>query len=120
MITQSASDLDVRLNALRRLPALRAVTPGRARRLVRQFDELEVEAGTLLAHRGRPATELLVVLDGCLEACGESGRRRLGPGSSWGWEGMAARGENPETVMAATRARLLVMGRAQFRALDPV
>jgi CRP-like cAMP-binding protein len=108
---------DARLEALRALPELREVGDSRLAGLLRHFDELEVEPGSLLVRAGRPAAEALLVVEGRLEVTGAGGVASLGPGEAWGWRALAERGVHPATVVAGTRARLLVMGRAQYRAL---
>lgn len=103
-----------RLAALRALPELAAARDRDLRALLAHFDEVWVPAGTPLARRGRPATELVVVVEGHLV---DDGGRALGAGQAWGWEAMTERGLNPASLAAGEPSRLLVMGRAQFRAL---
>jgi hypothetical protein len=87
------------------------------RSLLPQFDEVSVDAGTTIAVAGRPAAEYVVVLEGRLESQGPSSCRQIEAGESIGWDAMWSRGCAPSTVIATARARLLVMGRAQFRAV---
>ena len=108
---------DVKFAALRRLPELLAYTDSELAGLVPYVDEVAVATGQRLATAGRPASECLVVLEGEIDALGRDGARRLGPGAGAGWCAMWAAADQPETLVAATSARLLVMGRAQFRAL---
>lgn len=108
---------DERLAALRKLPELAGVGPAALRSLLPYLDEVTIGAGELLARAGRPCTEYLVVVEGSLEARGSAGTRRLEPGQSSGWREMWERGMNRETLVVTSRARLLVMGRAQFRAV---
>ncbi len=52
-----------------------------------------------------------------LETRTDGGCRVVPAGGSCGWAAMCERGVNPATVVAASRARLLVMRPAQFRAV---
>jgi len=77
-------------------------------------DEVRLRAGELVAPEGRSCTELVVVIEGTLRS-----RSFLsGYVDSGGWDAMWARSTNPVTVVAETDARLLVMSRAQFRAVQ--
>jgi CRP-like cAMP-binding protein len=100
-------------NALRGLRELAPLPDRDLRRLLEHFDEVLVPAGTRLATAGAPAAHYVVVLDGRL-CSSRSGV--VGTGSSAGWQPMWDRSCSPETVVADGPARLLVMGRAQFRA----
>lgn len=106
-----------RLRALKSLPELGHLSGSDMRGLLAHFDEVDVPAGTVLARAGRLCTEYLVVLDGRLESRTDGGARAVLAGDSCGWEAMRERSVNPATVLAASDARLLVMGRAQFRAV---
>ena len=108
---------DPRLGALRRLPDLAPYTDPELAGLLPYLDEVRVGAGVRLATWGQFADQWLLVLEGVLEACGAAGRRRLEAGDSAGWSAMWERGTNAETLVAASNARLLVMSRAQFRAV---
>jgi len=85
-------------------------------RLAQHFDEVRVRAGERIASDGALCHQLLVVAEGRLETFSSSRRGALGPGDTFGWSAMVARGRNEATVLAATDARLLVMSHAQFRA----
>jgi CRP-like cAMP-binding protein len=80
------------------------------------FDEVEVRAGELIAAEGAPCHQLIVVVDGRLEARECAGTRQLRAGDAYGWAAMERRGPSEGTVLAMTSARLLVMSHAQFRA----
>jgi CRP-like cAMP-binding protein len=102
---------------VRNLPELAGLSDRQVRFLLPQFDEVSVDAGTTIAVAGRPAAEYVVVLEGRLESRGPSGERQIEAGESTGWDAMWSRGCNASTVTATSPARLLVMGRAQFRAV---
>ncbi|HXI96972.1 MAG TPA: hypothetical protein VNG04_12655, partial [Candidatus Acidoferrum sp.] len=60
-----------------------------------------------------PPGEFVVLIDGTLRA----ETQRLGPGASYGWDGMWERSANRASVTVEADARLLVMSHAQFRAV---
>ena len=103
--------------SLRALPELAGLGPRDLVSLLPYFDEVRVGPGTTLALAGRPATEYVVVLAGSLETWGPHGGRTVRPGQSAGWDAMWNRIPSASTVTAVEPSRLLVMGRAQFRAL---
>ena len=108
---------DGRLRALRALPELAHLGDSDLRGLLGHFDETAVPAGTVVARAGRLCAEYVVVLDGRLETRTDGGSPTVTAAASCGWEAMCERGASPATVLAASDARLLVMGRAQFRAV---
>ena len=108
---------DDRVTTLAAVPELEGWAPAELREVGAQFDEIDVPSGAVLARPGRGVGELLVVAAGCLQVIAPSGTYTLGPGSSWGWPEMAGRLASEARVVAATDAKLLVMGRAQFRAV---
>jgi CRP-like cAMP-binding protein len=111
---------NARLETLRRLPELAPFGPAELRSLLPYLDEVIVGPGEVLATAGRPSREYVVVLEGSLKARGCAGVRRLEPGESSGWREMWEQGLNRETLVTTSAARLLVMGRAQFRAVTAI
>lgn len=108
---------DDRLRTLRGLPELAHLSGSDLRGLLGHFDEITVPAGTVVARAGQFCRQYVVVLDGRLETTDDCGRPNGHAGASWGWDAMCERSVSPGTVVAASVARLLVMGRAQFRAV---
>lgn len=102
-----------RFQALRVVRELAACSDGQISSLLRYADEVGVSAGDVVARRGRPCTAFVVVLTGTLRAACD----QLRPGDSFGWDAMWERTANPETVLADSDARLLVMSHEQFRAV---
>lgn len=102
---------------LRGLPELAGLGWREVQSLLSHFDEVRVGPGAAVARAGRPATEYVVVLAGSLESDGPPGRRRIRAGQSVGWDAMWRRGCSDTTVTTAEPSRLLVMGRAEFRAV---
>lgn len=80
------------------------------------FDEVMVRERECVALEGEACHQFFVVADGYLETFRGDRAEILGPGRSFGWEAMDRRGPNDATVIAATDARLLVLGHAQFGA----
>jgi hypothetical protein len=109
--------IEPRTETIRNLPEMADLSDQQLRSLLPHFDEVCVDAGTRIALTGRPAAEYVVVLEGRLESRCSSGPRPIEAGESTGWDAMWSRGLSDSTVTAATCARLLVMGRAQFRAV---
>jgi len=108
---------DGRLDALRALPELAHLTRSDLRRLLSHFDEITVPAGTVVARAGRFCRQYVVVVDGRLVTTNDSGSLTGTAGPSCGWPAMCGRGVSPANVQTASDARLLIMGRAQFRAV---
>jgi hypothetical protein len=108
---------DGRLRALQALPELAHLSGSELRGLLGQFDEITVPAGTVIARAGRFCRQYVVVLDGRLATMDDSRSPKEKAEASCGWEAMCRRDVSPATVRTASDARLLVMGRAQFRAV---
>jgi CRP-like cAMP-binding protein len=109
-----------RLQLLRMTKELHSSTDAELRALVPYFDEIAVPAGTRLAQEGRLSHQFFIVTEGELETCRQGTRGKLEAGDSFGWNAMYERGWDDATVTAASSARLLVMGHAQFRAVKAV
>ena len=105
-----------RLAALRAVRELAACSDGEISSLLRYTDEVSVSAGDVIAEREHLCAAFVVVLDGTLRA----GRDQLRPGDSLGWDAMWERTANQFTVVAESKARLLVMSHDQFRAVKAV
>jgi len=99
---------------------LGACTDAQLHMLAPYFDEIAVPAGTRLAHEGRLSHQFFIVTEGELETCRQGTRGKLEAGDSFGWNAMYQHGWDDATVTAASSARLLVMGHAQFRAVKAV
>lgn len=98
---------DRRLVILRALPELAPYSDREVRSLLPYLDETRVRAGTVLARAGEPCAQYVVLLEGRLE----------GATASSGWQAMWDRACSSTSVVAGEDSRLLVMGRAGFRAL---
>ena len=105
-----------RLSALRGIRPLSSCSDRELAFLARQADEVRVQPGDVVAKQGESCSAFVIVMEGILHSeCG-----LLGPGGSLGWEEMWERSPSPQTVVAESEARLLVMGHAQFRAVKSV
>jgi CRP-like cAMP-binding protein len=102
---------------LRLAKEFRGSTDAELRALVPYFDEVAVPAGTRLAQEGRLSRQYFIVTEGKLETCRQGMQGKLEPGGSFGFKTMYDHGWDDATVTAASGARLLVMGHAQFRAV---
>jgi CRP-like cAMP-binding protein len=89
------------------------------RRLLVHVDEVLVRQGELLAERGALCHEFILVAEGRVEMRLGGHTVCLDRGDSFGWNAMNERGINRTDLVAATDARVLVMGHAQFRAAEP-
>jgi CRP-like cAMP-binding protein len=105
------------LTTLRTVPELTGFDDRQLRSLLPYVDEVRVDAGRRLATAGQFCREFLIIVEGSVEACDGSGSRRLAHGDSCGWAPMWERAPNPATLTTTAETRLLVMGRAQFRAV---
>jgi CRP-like cAMP-binding protein len=86
--------------------------------LVRYVDEVEVAPDTVLAREGHSCQQLVIVAAGRLRATSCDGRVRiLRSGEAFGLQAMREWGANDANLIAETPARVLVMSRAQFRAV---
>jgi CRP-like cAMP-binding protein len=107
-----------RLETLRATRELAGLPDRRLQDLLPYFDEVTVPTGTLVAREGERAAEFVVVMGGRLKATAPlAGSRTLTAGDTFGWEAMWERESNSATVVVEADARLLVMSRAQFRAV---
>jgi len=109
-----------RFRILRMTKEFAACRDAQLLKLVPFFDEVLVPAGTHLAQEGRVSHQFLIVAVGELETCRQGMRGKLEPGDAFGWTAMYEHGRDDATVIAASSARLLVMGHGQFRALKAI
>ena len=110
----------MRFAALRATRELADCSDKEIRSLLGSVDEIRLPTGTGVTLAGRYCTELVLVMEGTLQAVANGTARRLGPGDSLGWAAMWDRSFNAATVVAESDVRLLVVGRSQFRAFKAV
>lgn len=110
-----------RLETLRSTVELAGCSRSELRSLLPYVDEVTVPAGTRIAVKGQPSSQLVIVAEGRLIAGSPGdGWHSLLPADTAGWAEMWEMTANEVTVVAETEARLLVVGHAQFRAVKAV
>ena len=89
-------------------------------KVVAQYaDEVDVEAGTVLAQEGRLAYEFFAIKAGTAEVkLGGQTAAALGPGDFFGEIGLLAGDRRVASVVASSPMSLVVLTGAQLRAID--
>jgi CRP/FNR family transcriptional regulator, cyclic AMP receptor protein len=89
-------------------------------KVVAQYaDEVDVDAGKVLAEEGRLAYEFFAIKDGTAEVrLGGQRTAELGPGDFFGEIGLLAGDRRVATVVATTPMSLVVLTGSQLRAID--
>lgn len=113
---------DAKLARLRAVPLFAACPDRDLRWICRVADEVDVSPGTLLAQRGTPAREFMVILTGSAHSLWDGLRLDLlGPGSFVGEAELLTREPFPSDVVACAPTRLLALeARGFFALLDRV
>ena len=110
---------DDKATALGRAPLFRNLARGDLVQLAMATEDLEVEAGKVLAREGEIGQEFFVIVDGEVSVTKDGEEiRRLGPGDFFGE--IALIWDSPRrtaTVTAATPVRFFVLTRQAFRGL---
>ena len=110
---------DDKATALGRTPLFRNLSRGDLVELAKATEDLEFEAGKVLAREGEIGHEFFVLVDGEVSVTKDGEEvRRLGPGDFFGE--IALVWESPRrtaTVAAATPLRFFVLTRQAFRGL---
>ncbi len=100
---------------LQKVSLFRGLSGKQLDQIARLADEIEVPAGKRLATAGESGYELFVIIDGQAVAKVARGRTvRLGPGEFFGEMSLVDGGPRSATVEAASKMRLLVVGRREF------
>jgi CRP-like cAMP-binding protein len=89
-------------------------------KVVAQYaDEVDVDAGTVLAQEGRLAYEFFAIKDGTADVTlGGQHAAALGPGDFFGEIGLLGGDRRVATVVASTPMSLVVLTGSQLRAID--
>ena len=110
------------LDDLRRIPLFAGCTKKELERLARAGDEVDMEAGSLLADQGQTGREAFVVLAGSVSVR-RNGRKvaTLGPGAIVGELSLLDHGPRTATVTCDTDCKVFVISQRHFLAvLDDV
>jgi len=82
-------------------------------------DELDVEAGKVLAREGESGQEFFVIIDGTAEVLrNDAPIAELGPGEFFGEMALLDEDRRTATVRAISPMKVLVMTRNSFRTID--
>jgi CRP-like cAMP-binding protein len=121
MIGRLPAHAKTRIAELRAARELASCSDPQLESLLPYVDEVRLPAGRRVAVEGRLSSAFVIVGDGCLAATSSRGPcRSLGRGDSFGWYAMWEHELNDATLEVESDARLLVIGRAQFRAVKAV
>jgi CRP-like cAMP-binding protein len=87
--------------------------------VAQKADEVDVDAGKVLAREGDFGQEFFVIMDGTAEVLrGETPIAELGPGEFFGEMALCGEDRRTATVKAISPMKLLVMTRQNFRDID--
>ena len=106
------------LDDLRRIPLFAGCTKKELERLARAGDEVDMEAGSLLADQGQTGREAFVVLAGSVSVR-RNGRKvaTLGPGAIVGELSLLDHGPRTATVTCDTDCKVFVISQRHFLAM---
>jgi CRP-like cAMP-binding protein len=109
---------DTKADALRHCPLFRGLSRGDLVQLAKVTEDLEVEAGKVLAREGEIGQEFFVIVDGEVSVTKDGEEiRTLGPGDFFGEIALLQDVRRTATVMAKTPLRFFVLTRQGFRSL---
>ena len=104
---------------LRSIPFFSSLSKKELKLLATQTDELDVREGKELATEGEFGHEFFVIVDGTADVIrGGEKVRELGPGDFFGEIALLEEDRRTATVKATSAMTVIVMTRADFRALD--
>ena len=109
--------LSDRAAMLQRLPELSRLTSSSLNYLATHFDEVVVERGAVLAAPDHRMPHYVVLLHGLMRLSTPISTAVLKPGDSAGWNEMHHSLPSRTSVVALEESRVLVTGRAGFRAV---
>jgi CRP/FNR family cyclic AMP-dependent transcriptional regulator len=109
---------DTKADALGRCPFFAGLSRGELSELAKRTEDLEVEAGRVLAREGATGSEFFVIIEGDVSVT-KDGReiRSLGPGEFFGEIALIEDRPRTATVTAKTPLRFFVLTRQNFRSL---
>ncbi len=104
---------------LRDVPFFSGLSKRELATVAQQIDEVEVDAGAVLATEGDFGHEVFVIMDGTAEVLrGDAPIAELGPGEFFGEMALLDEDRRTATVKAISPMKLLVMTRTSFRSID--
>jgi CRP-like cAMP-binding protein len=104
---------------LRDVPFFSGLSKRELATVAQQIDEVEVDAGAVLATEGDLGHEFFVIMDGTAEVLrGDAPIAELGPGEFFGEMALLDEDRRTATVKAISPMKLLVMTRTSFRSID--
>ena len=104
---------------LRDVPFFSGLSKRELATVAQQTDEIDVEAGAVLAREGDFGHEFFVIIDGTAEVLrGGEPIAELGPGEFFGEMALIDDDRRNATVKALSPMKLLVMTRNSFRTVD--
>ena len=104
---------------LRDVPFFSGLSKRELATVAQQIDEVEVDAGAVLATEGDFGHEFFVIMDGTAEVLrGDAPIAELGPGEVVGEMALLVEDRRTATVKAISPMKLLVMTRTSFRSID--
>ena len=104
---------------LRDVPFFNQLSKRELAMVAQQTDEVDIEAGSVLAREGDFGHEFFVIIDGTAEVLrGDEVIAELGPGEFFGEMALLDEERRMATVKAISAMRVLVMTRTSFRGMD--
>jgi CPA1 family monovalent cation:H+ antiporter len=110
--------MDDRIDLLQRVPLFAGMDRADLEQVARIMDDVDVPAGTILAHEGRHEGYFYLITEGTVQI-DQAGRtvNTMGPGDFLGEIALLDGGARTATATALTRAHLLSMRFQEFDAL---
>ena len=109
---------DTKAEALARCPFFAGLSRGELGELTKRTEDLEVEAGKVLAREGATGSEFFVIIEGEVSVAKDGKEiRTLGPNDFFGEIALIEDRPRTATVTAKTPLRFFVLTRQNFRSL---
>jgi CRP/FNR family cyclic AMP-dependent transcriptional regulator len=109
---------DTKVDALGRCPFFSGLSRGELGELTKRTEDLEVQAGKVLAREGATGSEFFVIIEGDVSVTKDGHElRTLGPGDFFGEIALIEDRPRTATVTATTPLRFFVLTRQNFRSL---
>src|SRR4029079_7777735 len=111
------AQIDHKLELLKRVPLFKDLSKHDIEQVGQLTEEVDVPAGQVLTREGAPGSEFFVILDGTvrIDVRGDT-VRTMEAGDFFGEIALVDDGPRTATAVTTTPAKLLVLGRREFRA----